>query len=462
MQKFDVFVLGGGPGGYVSAIRASQLGLKVGLVEKENLGGVCLNWGCIPTKALIKSAEVFSLVNNANLFGVSVKKVDIDILAVVNRSRKIAEKLSGGVKYLLQKNKVNTFKGFGSFSDRNTINIESNGSIEKVFADNVIVATGARSKIIKGLEPDSKAIWTYKDALVPTAIPQKMLIVGAGVIGIEFAYFYRSLGVDVTVIDLESRILSSLDSEITSIAKDEFERLGIKFILNSKVANVKKTGNSIEVSVISENSTKIIKVNKLLSAVGVVANIEDLNLKECGVNVENDMIVVDEFCKSSVDNIFGIGDVVRGPWLAHKASHEGIVVAEKIAGKNPKALNDKLIPACVYSNPQLSSIGLRESDAREKYGEISVGKFPYSANGKALTEGKETGLIKTIFHKKTGELLGAHMIGAEVTELIQGFSIGMNLETTEEELINTIYPHPTLSEMLGESVLSAFGKELHV
>ena len=462
MQKFDVFVLGGGPGGYVAAIRASQLGLKVGLVEKENLGGVCLNWGCIPTKALIKSAEVFSLVNNANLFGVSVKGVDIDILAVVKRSRKIAEKLSGGVKYLLQKNKVSTFKGFGSLFDSNTVKIESNGSTEKVFAENIIVATGARSKIIKGLEPDSKTIWNYKDALVPTEIPQKMLIVGAGVIGIEFAYFYRSLGTDVTVIDLEDSILSSLDSEIRSIAKKEFERQGIKFILNSKVTNIKKTEKSVEVSVFSENSTKIIKVNKVLSAIGVVANIENLNLVECGVTVENGIIVVNEFCRSSVDNIFCIGDVVRGPWLAHKASHEGIVVAEKIAGKNPKALNDKLIPACIYSNPQISSIGLTECEAKKKYEEISVGKFPYSANGKALTEGKETGLIKTIFHKKTGELLGAHMIGAEVTELIQGFSIGMNLETTEEELINTIYPHPTLSEMLGESVLNAFGKELHV
>ena len=462
MQKFDVFVLGGGPGGYVAAIRASQLGLKVGLVEKENLGGVCLNWGCIPTKALIKSAEVFSLVNNANLFGVSVKDVDIDILAVVKRSRKIAEKLSGGVKYLLQKNKVSTFKGFGSLFDSNTVKIESNGSTEKVFAENIIVATGARSKIVKGLEPDSDKIWTYKDALVPAEIPQKMLIVGAGVIGIEFAYFYRSLGTDVTVVDLENSILSSLDSEIRSIAKKEFERQGIKFILNSKVTNIKKTEKSVEVSVFSENSTKIIKVNKVLSAIGVVANIENLNLVECGVTVENGIIVVNEFCRSSVDNIFCIGDVVRGPWLAHKASHEGIVVAEKIAGKNPKALNDKLIPACIYSNPQISSIGLTECEAKKKYEEISVGKFPYSANGKALTEGKETGLIKTIFHKKTGELLGAHMIGAEVTELIQGFSIGMNLETTEEELINTIYPHPTLSEMLGESVLNAFGKELHV
>ncbi|MFL2806487.1 MAG: dihydrolipoyl dehydrogenase [Paracoccaceae bacterium] len=462
MQKFDVFVLGGGPGGYVAAIRASQLGLKVGLVEKENLGGVCLNWGCIPTKALIKSAEVFSLVNNANLFGVSVKDVDIDILAVVKRSRKIAEKLSGGVKYLLQKNKVSTFKGIGSLFNSNIVKIESNGSTEKVFAENIIVATGARSKIVKGLEPDSDKIWTYKDALVPAEIPQKMLIVGAGVIGIEFAYFYRSLGTDVTVVDLENSILSSLDSEIRSIAKKEFERQGIKFILNSKVTNIKKTEKSVEVSVFSENSTKIIRVNKVLSAIGVVANIENLNLEECGVTVENGIIVVNEFCRSSVDNIFCIGDVVRGPWLAHKASHEGIVVAEKIAGKNPKALNDKLIPACIYSNPQISSIGLTECEAKKKYEEISVGKFPYSANGKALTEGKETGLIKTIFHKKTGELLGAHMIGAEVTELIQGFSIGMNLETTEEELINTIYPHPTLSEMLGESVLNAFGKELHV
>ena len=462
MQKFDVFVLGGGPGGYVAAIRASQLGLKVGLVEKENLGGVCLNWGCIPTKALIKSAEVFSLVNNANLFGVSVKDVDIDILAVVKRSRKIAEKLSGGVKYLLQKNKVTTFKGIGSLFDSNTVKIESNGSTEKVFAENIIVATGARSKIVKGLEPDSDKIWTYKDALVPAEIPQKMLIVGAGVIGIEFAYFYRSLGTDVTVVDLENSILSSLDSEIRSIAKKDFERQGIKFILNSKVTNIKKTEKSVEVSVFSENSTKLIKVNKVLSAIGVVANIENLNLVECGVTVENGIIVVNEFCRSSVDNIFCIGDVVRGPWLAHKASHEGIVVAEKIAGKNPKALNDKLIPACIYSNPQISSIGLTECEAKKKYEEISVGKFPYSANGKALTEGKETGLIKTIFHKKTGEMLGAHMIGAEVTELIQGFSIGMNLETTEEELINTIYPHPTLSEMLGESVLNAFGKELHV
>ena len=462
MQKFDVFILGGGPGGYVAAIRASQLGLTVGLVEKENLGGVCLNWGCIPTKALIKSAEVFSLVNNANLFGVSVKDVDIDILAVVKRSRKIAEKLSGGVKYLLQKNKVSTFKGFGSLFDSNTVKIESNGFTEKVFAENIIVATGARSKIVKGLEPDSDKIWTYKDALVPAEIPQKMLIVGAGVIGIEFAYFYRSLGTDVTVIDLENSILSSLDSEITSIAKNEFERQGIKFILNSKVTNIKKTEKSVEVSVFSENSSKIIKVNKVLSAIGVVANIENLNLVECGVTVENGIIVVNEFCRSSVDNIFCIGDVVRGPWLAHKASHEGIVVAEKIAGKNPKALNDKLIPACIYSNPQISSIGLTECEAKKKYEEISVGKFPYSANGKALTEGKETGLIKTIFHKETGELLGAHMIGADVTELIQGFSIGMNLETTEEELINTIYPHPTLSEMLGESVLNAFGKELHV
>ncbi len=334
MQKFDVFVLGGGPGGYVAAIRASQLGLKVGLVEKENLGGVCLNWGCIPTKALIKSAEVFSLVNNANLFGVSVKDVDIDILAVVKRSRKIAEKLSGGVKYLLQKNKVSTFKGIGSLFDSNTVKIESNGSTEKVFAENIIVATGARSKIVKGLEPDSDKIWTYKDALVPAEIPQKMLIVGAGVIGIEFAYFYRSLGTDVTVVDLENSILSSLDSEIRSIAKKEFERQGIKFILNSKVTNIKKTEKSVEVSVFSENSTKLIKVNKVLSAIGVVANIENLNLKECGVNVENDMIVVDEFCKSSVDNIFCIGDVVRGPWLAHKASHVEIAI-ENITYNNP-------------------------------------------------------------------------------------------------------------------------------
>ncbi len=462
MQDFDVFVLGGGPGGYVAAIRASQLGLSVGLVEKEHLGGVCLNWGCIPTKSLIKSASMLELLKNCDSFGLSAKDIRVDLQKVIKRSRNIAGRLSSGVKFLLKKNNVEIFNGFGSFLDKNTIEINSEGISKKISANNIVVATGARPKVLKGLEPDNKYIWTYRDALVAETIPKSILIVGGGAIGIEFAYFFNSLGSKVCVIDIEKNILSSIDFEISEYAHKQLKKQGIEFIFGSKVESVKRNLDQVFVTISNNSSEKNKTYDKILSAVGIEANIENLNLEKVGINLRNGLIGTDSFCRTNIENVFAIGDVTEGPWLAHKASHEGIIVAEKIAGKKSKVLDTSKIPACVYSNPQIASIGLGEKEAKEKYKDISIGKFPFSANGKALTEGEEMGFIKTIFDKKTGELIGAHMVGSEVTELIQGFSIGMSLEATEEELMSTIYPHPTLSEMVHESVLNAFNRSIHI
>ncbi len=462
MEKFDIFVIGGGPGGYVAAIRASQLGLKVGLVEKESLGGVCLNWGCIPTKALIKSAQVLELITKSKALGISVEKVGVDIDKIVQRSRAIAKKLASGVSYLLKKNNVKVYSGLGSLLDANTIQIEESNQKVTVYSTNIIIATGARSRVVKGIEPDGKNIWTYREALVPDEVPKKILIIGAGVVGIEFAYFYNAIGSEVTVLDLEDRILPSLDKEITDIAFKELTKKGIDFKLRSKVIDVVKLDNTNEVKILSKDTENKVKVDKILSAVGISANIEGLNLSKIGIHVENGVIKVDRFCATDVKNIYAIGDVVKGPWLAHKASHEGVMVAEKIANKNPKPIEDSRIPSCIYANPQIANIGITEIEAKAKFGEINVGKFPFSANGRALTEEENVGLIKTIFVKSTGELVGAHMVGAEVTELIHGFALGMTLETTEEELVNTIYPHPTLSEISLESVLSAFNREIHL
>ncbi len=462
MQEYDVFVIGGGPGGYVAAIRASQLGLKVGLVEKENLGGVCLNWGCIPTKSLLKSASVFQLLKNCESFGVSAKDINVDFQKVINRSRNIAGKLSSGVEFLLKKNKVDIFNGAGSFLDKSTIQIKTEVGSKKISSKNIIVSTGAKPRVLEGLEPDHRNIWTYRDALVADSIPKSILIVGAGVIGIEFAYFFNSLGSKVSVIDIEENILSTADFEISDYAYRQLKNQGIEFIFASKVEKIIKKGDQVSVTILNNNLKKTNNYHKILSAVGIDANIDGLNLEKVGIDLKGSLIKVDSFCRTNIEGVFAIGDVTEGPWLAHKASHEGILVAEKIAGKKPKALDVNKIPACVYSNPQIASIGLGEKEAKNKYKDISIGKFPFSANGKALTEGEEVGFIKTIFVKNTGELVGAHMVGSEVTELIHGFSIGMSLESTEEELMNTIYPHPTLSEMIHESVLNAFDRALHI
>lgn len=463
-NQFDVIVIGGGPGGYVAAIRASQLGMKAALVEGQHLGGICLNWGCIPTKALLRSSEVAHIMNHAEDYGFQLKDgFTFDTRKVVERSRKVAKQLSGGVAHLLKKNEVTVFDGWGKLAGKGKVSVEKDGKqIDSLTAKHIILATGARARELPGMEPDGKLVWTYKEAMIPEEMPKKLLVVGSGAIGIEFASFYHNMGVDVTVMEVMDRIVPAEDEEISAFARKIFEKQGMKIHTGVKVNKFKKKKDLVEVDYEDKNKAQTAEFDRVIMAVGVVGNTENLGLDKCKVKVERNQIQVNEWMETDEPNVYAIGDVVSAPWLAHKASHEGVICVEKIAGvKGVHPMKKENIPGCTYCHPQIASVGLSEAKAKEKGYKIRVGRFPFQGNGKAIALGEPEGLVKTIFDEKTGELLGAHMIGAEVTELIQGFVIGKTLETTEAELMHTIFPHPTLSEMMHESVLDAYGKVIH-
>ena len=456
-NEFDVIVVGSGPGGYVTAIRASQLGFKTAIVEKKDLGGICLNWGCIPTKALLRSAEIYHYMQHAKDYGLSVDGAGFDLQKIVERSRGVSKQLNTGVGFLMKKNKVAVIKGTAVLEGKGAIKVSGDDAgIYK--APHIILATGARPRVLPGLEPDGKLIWTYFNALKPDVMPKSLLVVGSGAIGIEFASFFNTLGADVTVVEMMPKILPVEDDEISGMARKSLEKQGIKILTEAKVTSVTKGGNNLVATIEKKGGkTETIKADRLISAVGVQGNIEDLGLEKIGVKTDRGCIVIDEFGRTNVKGVYAIGDVAGPPMLAHKAEHEGVVCVEKIAGKHVHPMDKSKIPGCTYCHPQVSSVGLTEQKCKEMGLDVRVGRFPFIANGKAIALGEPEGLIKTIFDKKTGQLLGAHMIGAEVTELIQGFCVAMGLETTEEELMHTIFPHPTLSEMMPESVRDAYG-----
>jgi dihydrolipoamide dehydrogenase len=470
MEKntFDLVVVGGGPGGYVAAIRGAQLGMKVALIEREHLGGICLNWGCIPTKALLRSAEIAHLLNHVEEFGFKKQPVFFDLGKIVARSREVSSKLAAGVKHLLKKNKVTVLEGYGRFSGRKDSKIQvslqkkSEKEKEEILTSHLIFATGARPRIIPGLEPDGNRIWTYREAMVPKEMPASVLVVGSGAIGIEFASFYNALGAQVTVVEMQDRILPIEDREISALAQKAFEKRGIQFYTKSTLGQVKSIKEGSHVSIKTEKGEVSLKVDKIISAVGIVGNTEDLGLEKTKVQIDRGHIKVNDHYATGEPGIYAIGDVVSGPWLAHKASHEGVLCVEHLAGlKAHPPMKKTNIPGCTYSHPQIASVGLTEEKALGAGLKIKVGRFPYMGNGKAIALGEPEGLIKTIFHATTGELLGAHMIGAEVTELIQGYVIAKTLETTEADLMHTVFPHPTLSEMMHESVLDAYDRAIH-
>jgi dihydrolipoamide dehydrogenase len=457
MQSFDIIIIGSGPGGYVAAIRAAQLGKKVALVEKEDLGGVCLNWGCIPTKVLLRSAEIYHLMHRLEDFGLSAKDIKFDLKKIVARSRAVSFQLSQGISHLLKKNKVTVIKGHGKLLGQKKVQVGD----ETLTAPHIILATGARPRILPGLEPDQKFIWTSKEAMVPEEFPKRILIVGSGAIGMEFASFYRTLGAEVTVVELQHRILPVEDEEISELARKAFEKQGMKILTGSTVKSLEK-GKTVKAIIETAGKTQEITVDRVIVAIGIQANTESLGLENTKVKVEKGHIKVNPWSETDEPGVYAIGDLTGPPWLAHKASHEGIICVEKIAGvKGIHPLSAQNIPGCTYSIPQIASVGLTEATAKAKGLKIRVGSFPYKGNGKAIALGEDEGLIKTIFDANTGELLGAHMIGAEVTELIQGYTLAKTLETTEEELMHTVFPHPTLSEMMHEAVLSAFDRVIH-
>ena len=463
-KNFDLIVLGGGPGGYVAAIRAAQLKMKVALVEANHLGGICLNWGCIPTKALLRSSEIHHLLNHASDFGFEIKGFSFDIKKVVERSRAVAGQLSGGIAHLLKKNKVTVFDGYGKLLGKGKLSVEKDGKkTETLSAKHIIIATGARARVLPGLEPDGKLVWTYKEAMVPEAMPKSLLVVGSGAIGIEFASFYRNMGAEVTVVEVMDRVLPVEDEEISVFAHKQFEKQGMTLKTGAQVKKLEKGKNSVTVHVEAKGKTEKITVDRVIMAVGIVGNTEDIGLENAkGIKIDRGHIVTDDYLKTGEPGVYAIGDVTGPPWLAHKASHEGVICVEKIAGeKDVHPLDKGNIPGCTYCMPQVASVGLTEKAAKEQGHQVKVGRFPFMGNGKAIALGEPEGLVKTIFDAKTGELLGAHMIGAEVTEMIQGYGIAKTLETTESELMHTVFAHPTLSEMMHESVLDAYGKAIH-
>ncbi|MFT6931915.1 MAG: dihydrolipoamide dehydrogenase [Paracoccaceae bacterium] len=462
-KSFDVVVIGAGPGGYVAAIRASQLGLKVAIIEREHLGGICLNWGCIPTKAMLRSAEVYHLMHRAKEFGLSADNVSYDLDAVVKRSRGIAHQLSSGIGHLMKKNKIPVFMGTATVPTKGKVSVTTDKGVEELTAKNIILATGARARELPGLEADSDRVWAYKDALVPKHMPKKLLVIGSGAIGIEFASFYNTLGADTTVVEVMDRILPVEDEEISAFAKKSFEKQGMKIMQKAIVKQLDRGKTSVTAHIEVGGKVEKHQFDTVISAVGIVGNTEGLGLEALGVTVDRTHVVTDEFCRTGVEGVFAIGDIAGAPWLAHKASHEGSMVAELIAGKNKvHPIKPGSIAGCTYCHPQVASVGMTEAKAKEAGYKIKVGRFPFIGNGKAIALGEAEGMVKTIFDEKTGELLGAHMIGAEVTELIQGYVIGQKLETTEEDLMETIFPHPTLSEMMHESVLDAYGRVIHM
>ena len=462
-QSFDVIVIGAGPGGYVAAIRASQLGLKVAIVEREHLGGICLNWGCIPTKALLRSAEVFHLMHRAKDFGLKAEGIGYDLAAVVARSRGVAKQLSGGIGHLMKKNKVTVFMGAATLPKQGTVSVKTEKGTEELTAKSIILATGARARELPGLEADGDLVWSYKHALVATRMPKKLLVIGSGAIGIEFASFFNTLGADTTVVEVMDRILPVEDAEISAFAKKAFTKQGMKILEKAAVKKLDRhPGKGVTAHIEQDGKVTTQDFDTVISAVGIVGNVENLGLEALGVKIDRTHVVTDEFCGTGVDGLYAIGDIAGAPWLAHKASHEGVMVAELIAGLHPHAIKPNSIAGCTYCQPQVASVGLTEAKAKEAGYQIKVGRFPFIGNGKAIALGEPEGMIKTVFDAKTGELLGAHMIGAEVTELIQGYVVGRSLETTEEDLMNTVFPHPTLSEMMHEAVLDAYGRALHI
>src|SRR4051794_12597026 len=462
-SSFDLVVIGGGPGGYVAAIRAAQLGMKTALVEREHLGGICLNWGCIPTKALLRASEINHLLHNLDQFGFSAKDVSYDPKKVVARSRAVAKQLSNGVAHLMRKNKVTVFDGQGRLAGKGKIAVtKDDKAIADVAAEHIVLATGARARSLPGLEPDGKLVWTYKEAMVPEAIPNSLLVVGSGAIGIEFASFYRDMGAEVTVVEVLDRVLAVEDEEISAFARKSFEKQKIKIHTGATVKALDHGDDTVIAHIESGGKSFDVTAERVILAVGIIGNVEGIGLEGTGVKVERHHIVVDEWLCTGEAGIYAIGDVVGPPWLAHKASHEGVICVEKIAGVNDvHPLDLRNIPACTYCRPQVASVGLTEQAARAAGYEVRVGHFPFIGNGKAIALSEPEGMVKTVFDAKTGELLGAHMVGAEVTELIQGYTIAKTLETTEAELIRTIFPHPTLSETMHESVLDAYGRAIH-
>jgi dihydrolipoamide dehydrogenase len=462
-QAFDLIVLGGGPGGYVAAIRAAQLGMKAVVVEREHLGGICLNWGCIPTKALLRTSEINHLLHHLPDFGFDAVEPHFNIDKVVKRSRAVAKQLSSGVGFLLRKNKVSVIDGAGKLAGKGTVAVTKDGKdVATLKAPHIVLATGARARQLPGIEADGKLIWSYKDAMVPPIFPKSLLVIGSGAIGIEFASFYLNMGAQVTVVEVLPRILAVEDEEISAFAHKAFEKQGMKILVNANVKAVKKGSDNVTVSVEAGGKTQAITVDRVISAVGIVGNVEGLGLEGTGVKVDRTHVVIDEYCRTGEPGVYAIGDVAGPPWLAHKASHEGIICVEKIAGLNDvHPMNVLNIPGCTYCRPQVASVGLTEAKAKEQGHEIKVGHFPFIGNGKAIAMGEPEGMIKTVFDAKTGELLGAHMVGAEVTEMIQGYTIARTLETTEAELIETIFPHPTVSETMHEAVLDAYKRAIH-
>ena len=469
--SFDIIIIGSGPGGYVTAIRAAQLGFKVAMVERDYLGGICLNWGCIPTKALLRSAEIFHYMQHAKDYGLSVKDVSFDPAAVVKRSRGVSKRLSDGVGFLMKKNKVQVIWGEAVIDAPGKITVKASKSegpkgalgAGSYQAKHIIIATGARPRVLPGIEPDKKLVWTYFEAMVPDKMPKSLLVVGSGAIGVEFASFYRTMGADVTIVEVLPQILPVEDAEIATFARKSFEKQGIKILTGAKVTKLDRKADSVTATIDDgKGATQQLTVDRVISAVGVTGNIENLGLEKLGVKTERGTIVIDGLCKTNVPGIYAIGDVAGPPMLAHKAEHEGVICVEAIKGMHPHAMDKMLIPGCTYCNPQVASVGLTEAGAKAKNIDVRVGRFPFVGNGKAIALGEDQGLVKVIFDKKTGQLLGAHMVGAEVTELIQGYVVAMNLETTEEELMHTIFPHPTLSEMMKEAVLDAYGRVLNM
>jgi dihydrolipoyl dehydrogenase len=467
---FDLIVIGSGPGGYVTAIRAAQLGFKTAIVERAYLGGICLNWGCIPTKALLRSAEIYHYLQQANSYGLSAERVGYDAKAVVERSRKVAKRLNDGVAFLMKKNKIAVIWGEATLDRPGRLTVKTSkvsapkGALAAgtYQAPHLVLATGARPRVIAGLEPDQRLVWTYFEAMLPPSMPKSLLVVGSGAIGMEFASFYRSFGTEVTVVEILPQILPVEDAEIAAFARKAFERQGMQIFTQARVSKLEKKRDSVSVSVEHGKGTQRLEVERVISAVGVVGNIEDLGLEKLGVKINRDTIATDGYGRTNVAGIYAIGDVAGPPMLAHKAEHEGVVCVEAIKGLKPHPLDKTKIPGCTYCQPQIASVGLTESAAKQAGRPIKVGRFPFVGNGKAIALGEDQGLVKTIFDANSGQLLGAHMVGAEVTELIQGFVIAMQLETTEEDLMQTIFPHPTLSETMHESVLDAFGRVIHV
>ncbi|WP_237154099.1 dihydrolipoyl dehydrogenase [Oryzibacter oryziterrae] len=471
MSNYDVIIIGAGPGGYVTAIRSAQLGFKTAVVEAKHLGGICLNWGCIPTKALLRSAEIYHYAQHADAYGLKIEGLSYDPAAIVKRSRGVSSQLNTGVGGLLKKNKVDVIWGRATVQAGGKVAVTASeapaprGALGagEYSAKHIIVATGARPRVLPGLEPDKKLVWTYFEAMVPETIPKRLLVVGSGAIGIEFASFYKTMGADVTVVEVMSQVMPVEDHEIAEIARKRFEKQGLKILLEAKVTGLKKGADEVTATIeLKDGSKQEMTVDRVISAVGVVGNIENLGLEALGVKTDRGCVVTDGLGRTNVPGLYAIGDVAGPPMLAHKAEHEGVLTIEAIAGKHVHPMDKRKIPGCTYCNPQVASVGLTEKKAKEAGYDIKVGRFPFIGNGKAIALGEPEGLVKTIFDAKTGQLLGAHMIGAEVTELIQGFVVAMQLETTEEDLMHTVFPHPTLSEMMHESVLSAYGRAIHI